>query len=195
MSLIRIHNQKAVLDSIDEFHADAQRAAKNAVKVEAFRLKNLLQKDLRTGSGVAAGFDPLREVSKRYSRKPSQRGKAPLSPLAKAVRYYVADNGMPYRLELGFVGASISHKWKEIAMRQQAGATYPVHPAVKERLKQIGIALKKKKDPSAKFFFLKTTSFVDPRRDIIDTFREAHQAEMFANIKSNFERKMRGERI
>lgn len=194
MSTIVIHNTKQVIDAVGKFHIDSQKASKNAVKVEAFRLKGVLQKELR--NGTVGGFSPLREISKQYSRKPSQRSKPPLAPLAKVVRYFVADNGMPYHMEIGFVGASISNKWKEIAMRQQSGNTYKVHPAVREGLRQIGIRLqsKKRKDWRAKLFFIKTDSFVLPARDIIDTFRAKHQGEMFGNIKRNFETIMSGKR-
>ena len=47
------------------------------------------------------------------------------------------------------------------------------------------------------YFFLRkeTTTFTTPARDVIDAFWASHQGEVMGNIRSNFERKMRGERI
>lgn len=60
-----------------------------------------------------------------------------------------------------------------------------------------GAEKKKAGDSEAKYFFLRksTTSFRLPPRGIIDAFWERHKEEATANIKENYERILKGERI
>jgi hypothetical protein len=169
------------------------KAGQTAVKVEGFRLRMLLKKELAAGTPGGKPFAPSREISKALRVK--NKTKPPLYNLSKVVRYNVA-NKEPYKVEIGFVG-DISASYKSIAARNIEGFSHPVTDDVKYQLWLAGQGLRKRKKQEAKYFFLRpsTTQFKNPIRDIIVPFWAAHQSEAMPNIQSNFERKMRGERI
>lgn len=183
------------------------KAASSAVKTVAYRTMQDLRRDIRQGKAGSNVFRPLREISRNpamrqsfyargggsYGRIPRNR---PLWMLQKVTRYQVKENRETlFAYEVGFVGPSISSNWKEIAMRQQSGNTYPVTDALKKKLKYIGAALKKKGDPTYILYFLKTQQMTLPPRDIIDPFFEANRGRIIELIRQRFEQKLRGEWI
>lgn len=183
------------------------KAAESAVKTVAYKTMIDLRRDIRQGRAGGNTFAPLREISKhpamrqsfwsagggKYTKIPRNK---PLWTLSKVTRYQVSPNRtFLFAYEVGFVGPSISRNWKEIAMRQQAGANYPVSAAVRKKLMQIGAELKKKKDPKYKYFFLKAKQFSLPARDIIDSYLAANRGNILALIRQRFEMKLRGEWI
>lgn len=206
MSLIRM-NYAEFEKEWTHSTAAIDKAASSAVKTVAYKTMMDLRRDIRQGRAGGNTFASLREISKhpamrqqfwaagggKYTRIP--KGK-PLWTLSKVTRYQVKENrDTLFAYEVGFVGPMISGKWKEIAMRQQAGNTYAVDDALRKKLKYIGADLKKKGDPAYKYFFVQAKSMTLPARDIIDSFRAANQSNIVALIRQRFEMKLRGEWI
>ena len=172
--------------------------AETAVKVELFRLRGELQKDLRAGQVAGTPFAPLRVVSRG-----TRTAKKPLSPLAVAVRYLVDKQGDKTVMSVGFTGPQSSKSWRRIAHAVQEGHQIdPDGPRFGSTLRKlwamIGSDYKKGRGKNiAKYFFLRkeTTSLKLPARPIVEPFWSAHENEADRNIISNFNRKMLGERI
>jgi hypothetical protein len=101
----------------------------------------------------------------------------------------------------------LSSSWVSIFNRQQSGTSVPVTAGTRELLASIGGKMVGKRYDSAgefgaalgvaRYFFLRksTTQFQIPPRDIVDTYWRRHSAEAMPHIQSNYERKLRGERI
>jgi hypothetical protein len=187
--------------------AAIDKAASSAVKTVAYKTMMDLRRDIRQGRAGGNTFAPLREISKspsfrqqywnvgggKFTRIPKNK---PLWTLAKVTRYRVKENrDTLFAYEVGFVGPSISGNWKEIATRQQTGNTYNVSTSLRKKLYSVGAALKKKKDPSYRYFFVQAKSMTLPSRDIIDSFRAANQGNIVALIRERFEQKLRGQWI
>jgi len=168
------------------------KAGQTATKVEAFRLRNVLKREIREGAPGGVPFSPLTELAKRTSGKGLRR--KPLKRLAIGVRYRARKRKSDYIISLGFMG---SKSWERIARFQQHGGTVPISDQFRKILKEIGAKLQKTRPSQAKFFFLRkgTKKFRVPGRPIIAPFWQAHREEAFRNIRRNYERKLRGERI
>jgi hypothetical protein len=178
-----------------------RKASRTALKIEGYRLRELLQKDLRRGEAGASAFSPLTEIAKRLG-KPKDR--KPLSRLAVAVRCEMEPRPSGAAMQIGFLvpnvqkrGNRMSKSWLRIAQAAQEGSETPFTEERRRALLSVGERMRKRKEPEAKYFFLRktTTRFKTPARPIIEPFLQAHRAEIGPNVKDNFERKMRGERI
>lgn len=175
-----------------------KKAAEISAKVEGFRLKEILQKEIEAGAPGGRQFDPLSEIARRM-RRPMNR--TPLRRLAKIVRIAYGKDGGKYTVKLGFVDpykgtSSLSKSWKRIAERQQAGFTHRI-TGVRRRAILLTAYGMGKRARGRKYLFLKkaTQDFKTPARPIIDPFWAAHKAEADRNIQRNFARKLAGERI
>jgi hypothetical protein len=194
-----IKNWSDFQKALDKAEDNRQKAAETAVKVEMYRLKKALADDLKSGSAGGNKFSPLQVVSRGTNTK-----RKPLARLAAGVRYEVKSTGKDqtsYRV--GFTGPQSSKSWLRIAHSAQDGGTISPDKKVfgstiRKLWIKIGADYKKGRGKAiAKYFFLRksTTQLVLPPRPIIDPFWEANQATSQRNIMSNFERKMKGERI
>jgi len=102
---------------------------------------------------------------------------------------------------VGGARSRLATSYKALIQKHQAGVDILYGGSRTElgrRLARIGGKLKKKNDPDARYFFLRKTTgrAVDiPSRDIVDTFYKRYRDDMLRNIKNNFRRKQRGERI
>lgn len=206
MSLIRMNYAEFEREWTHSTKA-IDKAASSAVKTVAYKTMMDLRRDIRQGRAGGTTFAPLREMSKhpamrqafyargggKYTRIPRNR---PLWALSQVTRYQVKEQrDTLFAYSVGFVGPLISGNWKEIAMRQQSGNTYPVSDALRKKLISIGAQLKKAGDPAYKYFFLRTKQMTLPARDIIESFRAANQSRIVALIRERFEMKLRGEWI
>lgn len=202
MSLINCHMN----EFLKEFEADNQnriKAGQTAVKVEGFRLMRLLQSQVKTSSPGGKTFSPMTEIAKSISGSAIKHKNKPLYNLYKAIRYNAAGDNSHYKVEIGATDTRrerLSQSWKNIFTETQQGVVKQVTDSMRKRLIALGETLKEKRGKAkgrAKFFFLKptTTQFKTPARDIIDTFLNANESNIMPNIRSNFERKIRGERI
>jgi len=171
-----------------------KRALSVAMKVEGYKLRRNLQKEIRAGAPGGKSFSPLSIIA-QYRTGRKRRAK-PLSRLAIAVRYMVTSKD-PFEMHIGWVGPKISKSWKRLAAMHQEGFTREVGAKEERWLRRRLHKDSKTPKKYRKFFALRkgTTQFKTPARPIIDPFWHAHQTEAWQNIRRNFRRKMRGERI
>ncbi len=189
-------NLPECLKAIDDDNAARIKAGRTAVKIEAFRLRGLLQKEIRAGAPGGVPFAPLSEIAKRitaYHHKTK-----PLLYLARPVRYNVTagetDNPR-FTVEVGFAGNKISKSWLRIAAAVQEEQRIDVTETLRRKFILAGKNIRDRE--KRKYFFVRkeTTTLRSPARQIIDPFWDAHKRESFENIQNNFARKLRGERI
>lgn len=213
---------RMVVTNVSQFRRELEqadktrrRAAMIAIRVEAFRLKKVMQEELKAGRPGGVRLENLRFVT--TGRR--NRERKPLARLAVAVRYWqhkqYAGRVNKNTYSVGFNGGAvvdihgyakknnqIGSSWLRIARMQQEGyTTDPDAPtrigsSIRRLWRRIG------KDMPAKswlqkFYFLRrsTTSLITPARPIIEPFWRKHRDEAYRNILRNFNRKMRGERI
>ena len=170
--------------------ARQKKALNTAVKVEAFRLRNELKKEIRQGAPGGKPLAPLSFIARRRARS-----KRPLRRLATAVMYQVTSKE-PFEMRVGWVGSKVSKSWKRIAEAQQEGFTREITERQRRYFRSLGFGLGKR-SRFRRYFFLRkeTLKFVTPARPIMDPFWEAHKRRAWHNIRDNYRRKMRGERI
>jgi hypothetical protein len=191
-------NLAEIKRDLDKWDGKRRPVAETAIRVELFRLRKTMQSELRQGQIAGAAFTPLRVVSRG-----TRASKKPLSSLAVAVRYNVEKQGDKTHMSVGFDGPQSSKAWRRIAHRVQEGGEIDADMHVfgstlKKLWRRIGGDYKKGRGKTiAKYFFLRkdTTRLQVPGRKIIEPFWDKNSAETEKNIVSNFERKMRGERI
>lgn len=184
---------------------DEEKALTTAIKVEGYRLMRLLKTDIRKNSPGGRKMAPKSILARnlnygsylageRQQTMAHYRMSSPkaLMRMALAVRYWVDDDAM----HIGWTGPKISNSWKKIAILQQEGFTQNM-PSIERRwAANIGGKMPEG-SRNRKFMFLRksTTQFKTPARPIIDPFWAAHQAEVWQNIRDNYRRKLKGERI
>lgn len=97
---------------------------------------------------------------------------------------------------VGWVGPKVSKSWKRIAEAQQKGFTSEITEGRRRYFRNLGLLIDKR-SKFRKYFFLRkeTSKFVTPARPIMDPFWDAHKRKAWHNIRENYRRKMRGERI
>lgn len=194
---LAIKNLRKFKKDIEADEKQVIKAAHTAVKVEGFRLSKLLKEQIKEGAPGGRPFSPLSEIAKRM-RRPMNR--TPLRRLAIAVRYAARKKSGGLGVEVGFVdpgrGKALSKSWKRIAEQQQKGFTRPI-TAIRRRSILLTAMRLGKRAKGRQYLFLKKTTeqFTTPARPIIAPFWIAHRSEAEAKIKSNFERKMAGQRI
>jgi len=195
----------AIVSNIQKFQKELEKAdkarvsaARTAVKVEGYWLKNQLKIEIERGAPGGQRFSPLSLIAQ--ARKYRSKNKSPLHRLGKLVRYrtsYTQKGGMTF--EVGFVnptkGAKLSKSWVRLVQLHQEGRKIPVKEEMRKGLITIAQGMKKGKIRNV-FFLKKTTTDVKiPARPIIDPFWDAHERQAEQNIIANFARKMRGETI
>jgi hypothetical protein len=139
----------------------------------------------------------------RAIRRPTAK---PLSRLASAIRYHFIRKDDP-EVRIGWTGPQVSESWKRIAEKQQKGFRQRV--TQKQRMffirKSYGGATGSSRAGSsyvkdhrfARYLRLKpsTQALTTEPRPIIDPFWRSHQDEAWRNIRSNYRKKLAGERI
>lgn len=198
--------------------SEAEKAMNTALKVEGFRLRNELQKEIRAGAPGGRRFDPLTHISRGLFRS-RPRPDRPLAALARAVRYAVT-NREPYTVNVGFIQPGsgyfgISKRWIRLARLHQEGFTRTITPAMRLMIVRSGARKAGWKNIGGEAsytgsyagnmeamagnspFFLKkdTKTFHTPPRPIIAPFWQSQQRKIRKNVEKNFNKKMRGERI
>lgn len=208
-----IKGVKKTLKWLEKNRAEAEKNMNIALRVEGFRLRKLMQREIKAGSPGGRRFAPLTDISKRMDYQKSPR-RNPLKALAQGVRYHVNPRP-PYQVAVGFVGPS-SKKWRSLAASHQKGFTRTITEAQRRAIVHRGARLlgwdrtmggktsyKNKYGGNLEAtagntpFFLKksTKTLTTPARPIIAPFWQAHQQSIRRNIASNFKRKMAGQHI
>lgn len=180
------------LDKVLRARMDQERKALNtAVRVEGFRLRKQLVREIRQGRPGGRTFAPRTYLSKAYSGRPAQPA---LARLALGIRYFLPRRD-PIEMHIGWTGPQVSKSWKRLAVRHQTGFIEPVDPARRRYLIKV-IAQKSPRSDYRRYIPREsTTHFKTPARPIIAPFWQAHKAEAERNIRANYRRKLKGERI
>lgn len=182
------------------------KAHKTAVKVEGFRLKNKLQAEIRKGAPGGKPFAPLSFIARRLWIK-NRPGRAPLARLAYGIRYNVQDR--PFEMKVGFVQPtrgpqSVSKAWRRIAAHHQEGFVRDVTERQRRYFAGRGAELFAGRgaerdevgDGDTPFFLRKSTRrLTTPAREIVRPFWRANAGAAEKNIRNNFKKKMKGQRI
>lgn len=201
----KITGLKRLYDAVGAYDKQSRKALKTAVQVEGFKRLRQLRDEMKAGKPGGKAFKPLGHLAGRTKTGALKKNQVPLYRLTRLLRYRVDyDSSGNFSLSFGFVNtnkARLSNSYKELLIKHQEGIEVLYTKSRSElgrRFARIGGKLKKKGDPDARFFFLKKTTGkkIDlPERGIIDPFYRANQNAIWRNIRSNFQKKMRGERI
>ncbi len=172
-----------------------KKALATAIRVEGFRLMKTLKREIRQGAPGGSRFKPLAKIASSRRRGRSRRSSKALQKAAMAVRYFVPSRE-PFEMRIGWVGPQVSKSWKRLMAIQQEGFTREITGKQRRFFRHRGAELRER-DPSRKYFFLRkrTRTFKTPARPVMDPFWAAYHDEAWRNIRRNFRRKLRGERI
>lgn len=185
---------------------EKKKALETAIKVEGMRQLKLLREQIRKGEpGGQPYADRLSKIAARTKAGRLRKNQAPLYMMARLLRYHVEYEGGHLNFRFGFIsngGGPIQGSWKKLLLQHGEGGDLNVlygksRTELGRRFAQIGGRLKKKGDPDAKFFFLRseTGRATLPQRPMISPFWDRYKDEAEANIMDNWGRKLRGERI
>lgn len=206
----------ALLDGVDKTmkwlkaqKKEAGKAHVTAVRVEGFRLKNLLQKEIKQGAPGGRQFAPLSFIARRLVKQIEIHGgrterqspnRKPLARLVHGVRYNIATSGL-FKMMVGFVQPgrgphSVSKSWRRLAKYHQTGFPSTVSDSLRRLIVWRGGMLGSVEGQQTPFFLKRNThQFRTPSRPIVDPFWQAHKNTARKNISKNFRRKMAGKRI
>ena len=193
-----------------------------ALRISGFQLKNKLQEEIRSGAPGGNRFAPLTVLGQKWHY--SRRTSGALNRLAYGVRYHVPNTQTPV-LMVGYVGPvnkrehaemvrsglklsssggfrgisssqMTSQSWRRLAYKHQKGFSRKVTDPQRASLLRRGHSVS---DPQLKRLFvgtaLHTQEFHTPSRPIIEPFWQQYEKSTIAEIRKNWSRKMRGERI
>jgi hypothetical protein len=221
---------KSIKKVVDELKADQKReikAADTAIRVEGYRLKRLLQEEIRNarpGGKRFAVLSKMRSMDQAHKKDGIRARSQALRRLAVSVRYGIPRKS-PIIMAIGWVGPRystspyqgfqgyrsekwsrntvLSGSWRRLAAFHQSGFTSNVTAVDNKFFAGRGGALQKfrgidnRRASASKVFFLKksTKTMKTPARPIIEPFWNAHESDVWRNIRSNYIRKLAGERI
>lgn len=203
--------------NLDEYDRSMVRNMNTAFRVVGYRLKNKLQKEIRAGAPGGSKFSPLTVIASKWFHK--RRKSSALARLAFGVRYHIPNTPTPI-LQVGFVSpitvaeqlkmgrsgvkfgkykgspvGAITHKsWRWLAELHQRGFKKNVTDAMRFSLYRRADEVR---GTEREYLKIKesTTKFETDPRPIINPFWEDSRRDTIRDIRVNWERKMRGERI
>ncbi len=194
---------------LDRKEKAVKKAHETAVKVEGYRLKNLLQREIRKGAPGGRAFEPLSWIARRLTRQVTLMGgvtqrqnpnRKPIARLAHGIRYNIR-TGPFFKMLVGFVQPTsgphtVSKSWRRLADFHQKGFTRAISAAQRYFIIRRGGELGKVDGGETPFFLKRDTQkFTTPARKIVDPFWAAHARQAKENIRKNFRTKMAGKRI
>lgn len=100
---VTIKGTRKVSRWLEAKKAESEKAMNTALRVEGFRLKNLMQREIRAGAPGGRPFAPLTYIARR-ARSDKRPGRSPLEALSKGVRYEVSPRPPYNAVAVGFVG-------------------------------------------------------------------------------------------
>lgn len=197
MLQMKIANGRSFRDEMGNEAIKARKASMAAAKVEGYRLMRLMKDELRQAAPGGNTFSPLSVI--RSGKLTG--GRNPLSKMAFAPRYATVKQIEQTKTMIGFLSIKLSKSWMRLAEKHQDG--FSVDPdsfawggtTLRKLFARQGARIKDK--AVARYYFLRksTKELKTPARMIVQPFWAKHQTESAQQIVSNFERKMRGERI
>lgn len=202
-----ISNAKRLAARVEAARKRSARNQEIAVRVEMFRLWRKLRDEVRQGRPGGVGYaNELSRVASYTATGRLKKNTAPLSRTARMIRYNIQGQGTgEFTATFGYTDSKtqrMSMRYKQLMLAHQMGteALYghgASRTALGRRWARIGGKLKKRGNPDARFFFLRRETGRPklPRRPIIDPFWRVNRVAAMRNVRENFNRKMRGERI
>jgi hypothetical protein len=200
--------------AVGAYDADSKKALDTSIKVEGYRLLGVLRDQVRRGIPGGHPYSAvLSHIAMRTKSGRMRKNPFPLSRLAKLLRYNVDYSDGALSVSFGYISRgpnNLSESWKSLIRKHQAGVDVLYSGSRTElgiRMARIGGRLKKAGDPDARYFFLRryagrsrgfgveNLNIKIPSRPMIDPFWNEQRANALRNIRENFRRKMRGERI
>ena len=153
---LTIRGIKKTQAALKKAKKDEDKAFKTAVRVEAYRLHNVLKDEIREGAPGGKRFEPLTLIARHmWGKKP---GRSPLYRLAGGVRYWVASQE-PFLVYVGFTGPKVSRSMKRLATILQTGEHFPVTEGRRRYLAARGDTIKRGRNKaSARVFFLREST-------------------------------------
>jgi len=203
---------KKIRKDLEKEAARDEKALNIALKVEGFSLMKQMRLEIHRGAPGGRPFVPISRIAARTmasrlwgSSEITKFGavgttaaakKRPLRRLGNMVRYSLR-RGRQFSVAVGFPADRLSKSWVRIARVQQEGGTFTVSEKTRRNIRQVGIILKKRREPEWRYFFLqkKTRRFRVPARPIVDPFWRKHREDAWISIRKNFRRKVAGQRI
>ncbi len=190
---VTVNGAEKVAKHIKQQEAKKDKAYESAIRIEGFRLKNLLKDEIRKGAPGGKRFAPLSYIRRHTGKrlKPDR----PLSRMAVAVRYHVK-NKKPFEMAIGWTGPMVSKSWKRLAEKHQEGFFNDVPDWKRKHLAQKGDTISKK-SKARKYHYLRkeTQRFKTPARPITDPFMDKYKKQSQQQIIRNFKLKMQGRRV
>lgn len=200
---------KETIWAFRKFEKDTEKARSIAIKIEAYRLRKVLLNEIKKG---APGGNQYKELSiasratvkglgrrKPFTKLFSTQGAPAPGKGVVPVRYKETVKGKQF--EIGFT-SDLSKSWRYLMGYHQTGGSRPISDKTRASWRRRGAYWKKKfgsrsRSKLTKVFFLKKSTKImkDPKRPMVDPFWAAHERTAIKNIESNFDRKMRGEKI
>lgn len=185
-----------LLRNIDRGEEKVEMSWQAALRAEAYQLRGVMRKEIRVGAPGGRRFQPLTFLSRGLGIRTSRRFRKdrPLIGLANAVTYDVQKHG-GFEVRVGFTRRTFPH-FRHRAKQHQAGFVREITRAQRRFIINQGARRGTIEGGNTPFFLRRNTKrFVTPARPIVDPFWKAHRDEAMRNIRQNFVRKMRGERI
>jgi hypothetical protein len=188
----------ANLDRVVNAEGKRQRKALElAIRRKGYRLRRELQDRIRKGE-PAPGHElkPLTFLARGLGIQTSRRVRKnwPLVRFAAFVRYEIEK--MPFQMRIGFTGPRVSKKIKDLVVKHEKGFTRAISQALRRYIIAEGVRRGKIEGGRMPYFLKKSTRvFRTPSRPIIGPFWEDVKKDVFLDIRQDFRRKMRGERI
>lgn len=203
----KLKNLEKFRKEIRNYDDKVYKAAINAVKIEGYRLRQLLQSQIIGGAPGGKGFAPMRRISQLSRQYQAEYGSRlwnktsipkpgmddpALRALAIPVRYEVQKGEEKFKVKVGILkNKAISDSWRKIAYKQQTGFTIPITPLLREAFATWPLKMARAgRKPHGIFFPPEKTHLVVPPRDITRPFWRQQQNRVYANIKRNFDLKM-----
>lgn len=207
---------------LDKAEFENTRNLNTAFRIEGFRLKNILQKQIRAGSPGGRKFDDLTFVSRYWGGRQRSRRNRPLSRLALGVRYFVPNTSSP-RLQVGYVGPVTSSEqrgmtesgfrfsssggfrgisirnmtsksWRRLASKHQSGFDQAPTDAQRRSAFRSAYEVPRRIKP----YFIgaaKKSVWETPARPIIDPFWSQQSGQSIFNIRNNYHKLSAGLKI
>jgi len=178
-----------------------QRALTTAIKVEGFRLRKALVREIKKGAPGGKRFAGLTWLARAWHQgKANWRANKPLAGLTKGIFSHFDRASMA--VEVGWVGPRSSVTMKRLAKQHQEGFTGPLGSgkysgSFKREFFASRAAKMTGRSKGRKYLFLRKTtqSFRTPARPIMEPFWDMHEKEVWPNVRRNFRLKMQGKRI
>lgn len=172
-----------------------EKALQTAIKVEGYRAMRLLKNQIQQGSPGGRKFRPLTFLARMAGGSGRLKPDKRLKGIGNLIRYKVLST-KPFSLAFGWLNHQVSESWKKIIERQQEGFATPLSRSDRLRIVGIGASFSARSKARTYAFLRKgTVSFRTPASPILDPFWATEKRTSILNIRNNYLRKLKGERI